>query len=261
MTEHDQQAADRTDEVPVPRGPVPDLGFFAGSPPPRDGGGPFGGAPSQFGGAPSQFGGAPSQFGTAPAPFGSPGPAFPAPPAPPPVGAPRAGGASSTVKLVVGGVAVVLLLVAVFGGRFAWQQFVADPVAPDTLMGMPRIAGASDALLRGAQDGLTSELSSGSAVEVALYTNGQGSGYMLFAVRGGSRPGSGDSSDPLNGWTESERDGVSCFSKPAQVAAGIGVTMCMKGFWRRGVIVMGMGLTPPDPGVVARATNEAWDAQ
>ena len=72
MTEQQDQhdAADATDAVPAPRGPVPDLGFFAGTPQPHGTGafggpapastGPFGApAPSQFGGSPS----APSQFG------------------------------------------------------------------------------------------------------------------------------------------------------------------------------------------------------
>ena len=66
---------------------------------------------------------------------------------------------------------------------------------------------------------------------------------------------------PFASWTKTEQDGTACYSKPAQAAAGVGATMCMNGFWRRGVIVLGMGLTAPDPATVARATNEAWDAQ
>lgn len=267
MTEKDQPATGRTgaEDLPAPRGPVPDLGFFAGPPPPRDPGA-FGGAPPQFGGsAPSQFGGAPSQFGApAASQFGGtvgtlppPGPAALAP----------ARGIGPTWKIAAAGAALVLLVGIFFGGRFGWQQFMADPVTPDTLMGMPRVTDASaDQLLQGAQDGLADELSSGSAAKVALYSDGQGVGYILFAVRGGSRPGSGGSSpssgdDPFAGWTESEEDGTRCYSQPAQVAAGLGVTMCIHGFWRRAVFVMGMGLTPPDPAVVARATDEAWDAQ
>jgi hypothetical protein len=179
----------------------------------------------------------------------------------PPPGA-GAGGGSAT-KLVVAGVAVVLLLVAVLGGRFAWQQFVADPVLPETLGGMPRLVGTeADAELGGMQQGVTDELAAGGTAKVGLYSDGQGSGYMLVAVRGGS-----DSTDPgsepdvLATWTKSEQDGTTCFTKPAQAADGLGVTMCMQGLWRRAVLVLGMGVTPPDPAVVAQVTGEAWDAQ
>ena len=262
--------------------PVPDLGFFAGAPQPRDGGGFGGAAPAsggQFGtfGAPaspsSQFGGpAPTtqfgQFGGAPtdqlagpvSPFGGPAPAFPGPAGPPP-GARTGGG--STTKLVIAGVAVLLLLGSVLGGRFAWQQFVADPVLPETLGGMPRLAGAeADPELGSMQQGVTDELAAGGTAKVGLYTDGQGSGYVLVAVRGGS-----DSTDPesepdlLASWTKSEQDGTTCYSKPAQAAEGVGVTMCVQGFWRRAVLVLGMAVTPPDPAVVAQVTDEAWDAQ
>jgi hypothetical protein len=277
MTEHDEPQ-------PHARRPVPDLGFFAGAPQPRDGGGAFDGpapasssqlgafgaaatAPSnQFGGAPAaggefgQFGGAPTgQIGGPVSPFG-PAPAFPGPLGPPP-GA-GAGGGSAT-KLVVAGVAVVLLLVAVLGGRFAWQQFVADPVLPETLGGMPRVVGTeTDAELGGMQQGVTDELASGGTARVGLYSDGQGSGYVLVAVRGGS-----DSTDPgsepdvLAAWTKSEQDGTTCYTEPAQTSDGLGVTMCTQGLWRRAVLVLGMGVTPPDPAVVAQVTGEAWDAQ
>jgi len=273
VTEQDRRHAAPPAEpaapVPPPAArPVPDLGFFAGAPQPRDGGG-FG---ASFGGAtpapPSQFG----QFGaSAPtgrlddpgSPFGAPAPAFPGPPGPPgpPPGA--RGGTGSTTKLVVGGVAVLLLLVAVLGGRFAWQQFVADPVLPETLGGMPRLAGAeADAELSGMQQGVTDELASGGTAKVGLYTDGQGTGYVLVAVRGGSAstdPGS--EPDILATWTKTEQDGTTCYTTPAQAAEGVGVTMCVQGFWRRAVLVMGMAVSPPDPAVVAQVTEEAWDAQ
>ena len=291
MTEQDRPrdapAADSAAPVPPPR-PVPDLGFFAGAPQPRAPGGAFAGPapasdgqfgtfgataapPSQFGGAaaPTEggqfgtFGGAPAptgQFGAPGSPFGAPAAAFPGPPGPPP-GA-RVGGGSTT-RLVVAGVAVVLLLVALLGGRFAWQQFVADPVLPDTLGGMPRLAGAESASeLSTMQQGVTDELASGGTAKVGLYSDGQGSGYVLVAVRGGS-----DSTDPgsepdvLATWSRSEQHGTTCYTKPAQAAEGLGVTMCMQGFWRRGVLVLGMGLTAPDPALVAQVTDEAWDAQ
>ena len=269
VTDHDQHdAADAPDAVPAPRGPVPDLGFFAGAPqapgtsaiggPAPASTGPFGApAPSQFGSSPS----APSQFGgfaSAPGQFGG------APTVPPPFGPPpgAGGGNGSTIKLVVAGVAIVLLLVAVLGGRFAWSQFMAEPVTPATLMGMPRVGDASvDRLIEDAQDQVADELSSGSAVRVALYGDGSGTGYMLFAARGGSRPGDGSGDDPFAGWTESRHGDVTCFSPPAQTGPALGATLCLRTFWRRAVFVMGMGGTAPDPTVVAQATDEAWDAQ
>jgi hypothetical protein len=284
VTEQDRQhAAPPADPAPsapsaAPARPVPDLGFFAGAPQPRDGagfGGSFGGGapapPSQFGAAASVAGGQFGALGAAPAPpgqlgqfgdapFGAPAPAFPGPLQTPP-GA--RGGTGSTTKVVVAGVALLLLLLAVFGGRFGWQQFVADPVLPDTLGGMPRLAGAeADAELGSMQQGVTDELAAGGTAKVGLYTDGQGSGYVLVAVRGGS-----DSTDPgsepdlLATWTKSEQDGATCYTKPAQAAEGVGVTMCVQGLWRRAVLVLGIAATPPDPATVATVTAEAWDAQ
>ena len=83
-----------------------------------------------------------------------------------------------------------------------------------------------------------------------------------IAVRGGSsRPGSGSDADALASWSKSEQGGTTCYSKSAQAAEGVGVTMCLQGFWRRAVVVLVMGVTPPDPAVVAQATEEALDAQ
>lgn len=246
--------------TPLPAPPVPDLGFFAGPPASTVGSGGFGGTvPSQFGGAGS------SPFGTSAAsPFGTP--------AASPFGTPAPRAATTGIQPVRSGLttgwkaaalaaAVVVLTGLVLGGRFGWQQFVADPVAPDTLLGMPRVGDVSDEEIKNIQDGLSGELSTGSAAKVALYSDGQGTGYMLFAVRGGSSPDSGSGDDAFASWTKTEQDGTACYSNPAQAAAGVGATMCMNGFWRRGVIVLGMGLTAPDPATVARATNEAWDAQ
>jgi hypothetical protein len=280
VTEQDRQPAappaDPATPVPPPR-PVPDLGFFAGAPQPRDGGG-FGGssgaaAPATggqfgtFGAAPaasSQLGAAPApagqlgQFGDAP--FGAPAPAYTGPPGPPP-GA--RGGTASTTKVVLAGVAVLVLLLAVFGGRFGWQQFVADPVLPDTLGGLPLLAGAeADAQLGGMQQGVTDQLAAGGTAKVGFYTDGRDSGYLLVAVRGGS-----DSTDPgsepdlLAGWTKTDQDGTTCYTQPAQAAEGVGVTMCVQGFWRRAVLVLGVAATPPDPATVATVTAEAWVAQ
>jgi hypothetical protein len=157
----------------------------------------------------------------------------------------------------------------VLGGRFGWQQFVAHPVTPDTLMGMPKVAGpAGDEVAAGFRSSMAPELPTGSTSEVAFYTDGRGVGYILVAVRGGGgRPsGSGDASgaegtDPFAGWTKSTVDGTTCYSKPAQNAAGAGVTFCAHSLWRRAVVVLAIGDAPPDPISVTRATNEAWDAQ
>ena len=140
---------------------------------------------------------------------------------------------------------------------------MADQVLPDTLGGMPRIAGAeADAELAGMQQGVAGDLASGGSAKLALYTDGRGTGYVLIAVRGGSsRPGSGSDADALASWSKSEQGGTTCYSKSAQAAEGVGVTMCLQGFWRRAVVVLVMGVTPPDPAVVAQATEEALDAQ
>jgi len=257
--------SERTPEDAAVR-PVPDLGFFAGA--------PAGGSGSSFGGGggsapPSAFGGTPTsnQFGSAPAvtPFGTApfGTAFGAPGqriAPPAAGR---GSVSSTTKIVAGVVGLVLLAVSVFGGRFVWRHFFADPVLPQTLMGAPRLVDASvEAGLREAQDSVGAELTAGSEAKVALYTDGQGLGYMLFALRGSDRPGNGGEGDSATaGWAESKHGNIACFQKPAQADTGLGVTFCVRGFFRRAVVVMAFGLTPPEPAMVARGTEEAWAAQ
>ena len=241
----------RDESRPAPAGPVPDLGFFAGPP----------AASSAFGGSP-QFSAPPAApFGTpaSSSPFG--GPLLPAPPDRTSHASRR--GWSTGWKVGAGlGVAVVLLA-SVLGGRFGWQQFVADPVVPETLMGMPKVAGpGSDAIPQEMTGQLRSDLTDDSEVVSALYSDGQGSGYMLVSVRGSSRPGEGSGDEePFAGWTQSTHDGMTCSSKPAQAAEGLGVTFCMRGLWRRAVFVYGIALTPPDPATVARATAEAWDAQ
>lgn len=261
-----------TPEGATPR-PVPDLGFFAGAP--TGGGSSFGSGsgavPAGYGGAPTsnQFGSAPAahQFGSAPAvtPFGTApaGTAFGAPGqrlAPPAAGRRSA---NATTKVVAGVVGLVLLAVAVFGGRFVWRHFFADPTLPETLMGAPRLVDASiEAGLREAQESVGAELTAGSEAKVALYTDGQGLGYMLFALRGSDRPGKGGEGDSAPaGWAESKHGNIACFQQPAQADTGLGVTFCVRGFFRRAVVVMAFGLTPPDPAMVARGTEEAWAAQ
>jgi hypothetical protein len=283
-----EQTRDSTAPAPPapPARPVPDLGFFAGAPAPSAGAFGAPGATSSFGTpAAAPFGtpqaapfGAPtsSQFGQpGPAPFGSPAGPFASGPAP--VGStsvPRPGsGAGPGWKLAAAGGAVIVLVALVLVGRFGWQQFLADPVAPDTLMGMPKVGGAdTDAMAAQLADGFGEELGSGSKTAIAMYSDGLGSGYVLAALRGGSGSSSsgndsgtssapGDEEEPFAGWAKTTMDGVDCYSQPAQAAGGMGTTVCMRDLWRRAVVVFGVASVPPDPATVARATNEAWDAQ
>jgi hypothetical protein len=246
-----------------PRPPVPDLGFFAGAPTPSGGSPGFGGSPS--GSAPSAFGtpaasplGAPAPFGT-PAPFDTPAPRAAT------GQQPGAGsGWSGRAKALFAAAGVIVLVAIVLGGRLGWQQFFADPVTPDTLMGLPKVTGAgTDEMAQQMRDQLGGQLASGSKAEVALYTNGQGMGLLLLAIRGSDRPGasSGDDEDPFAGWTESQIGATVCYSQPAQTPAGMGTTLCTRTFWRRAVIVVGLSTPSLAPQSVAQATDEAWDAQ
>lgn len=255
--------ADGDGDRPVPTGRVPDLDYFGGAVAPAaasavggsaqvGGGSQFGGGNQRFGSGNQQFGGSAQQTAV-PAPFGTPVPAGPRP---------GRENQRSAWKVVAAGGALVLALVAFFGGRFAWQQFVADPVVPETLAGQPRMPGAEDdpAMGDALRELVDDQLTPGSDAKVGFYTSGQGSGYILVAIRGGAR-GGGDGQDAFQGWTETSHDGTTCHSKPAQAASGMGVTVCARGFFRRAVVVFGLGLTPPEPAVVASATQEAWDAQ
>lgn len=267
MTDQTQDARPAGAEPPRP--PVPDLGFFAGAPAPR-GGAPVFGGPPQGGGA-SPFGTpAASQFGTpAASPFGTP--------AAPPIGAPAPWAGASGYplqpptrsapgtgwKVAAVAAAVAVLIGMVFGGRFGWQQFVADPVLPDTLAGMPKVTGpAADQATAQMADLVGEQLSAGSKTKVAVYTYGRDIGYLLVAVRGGVKSDRSDGPDSAAGWTRTEIDGATCMSRSEQSAQGpVGTTFCTRGFWRRGVIVYAFSTLLPDPATVAHTTNEAWDAQ
>jgi hypothetical protein len=267
------------EDAPVERArPIPDLGFFAG--PPQSGTGTFASQPSStFGGAPpSQFGGPPpSQFGGAPpSQFGGPPPSQFGGPPPSQWGAPtQAPGyldaaypgagkrsVSPQVKAVAGAVALVLVIGLAFAGRFAWHQFGASPVVPATLMGMPRLTGASvETGMREAQQNLGNGMTKGSEAKVAMYSDGQGVALMVMALRGGSDPSSTSGDDSMAGWSRSTQGKAECYSQGPQKVGEPGVTMCMRGFWRRAVLVIGFSDVSPSPEFVARATEEAWKAQ
>ena len=159
-----------------------------------------------------------------------------------------------------------MLVAVVLGGRFGWQQFVAEPVLPDRLAGMPRVTGpAADQATAQMEDQVGGLLSAGSKTKVGLYTYGRGIGYLVVAVRGGVKSGSGgsgDGADATAGWTRTEVNGATCMSQSEPSAQGpVGTTFCTRGFWRRAVIVYGFSTLLPQPAAVADATAEAWDAQ
>jgi hypothetical protein len=212
-------------------------------------------------------GSAGNQFGSAPAPvFGAPAPVFGAPQAHDAwrEGAPRAAkrSVSSSVKVVAIVIGLILVAGSVTAGRFGWRHFVADPVVPDTLQGMPRITDPSfEAGTQTLQDNVRKELTAGSKAEVGLYSSGQGLGYMLFALRGSSRPGQDSSDDELKDAPRTTHGEVECYVMPSAPGDAVAATMCMRSFYRRAVLVMAFGVTSPDPAMVARATDEAWQAQ
>lgn len=212
-------------------------------------------------------GAAGNQFGGAPAPvFGAPAPVFGAPQAHDawragPPGAAKSS-KSSSVKVVALVIGLVLIAGSVTVGRFGWRHFVADPVVPDTLQGMPRITDPSfEAGTQALQDGVKKDLTAGSKAEVGLYSDGQGLGYMLFALRGSSRPGEGNGDDELKDAAKTTHGDVECYAMPSAPGDAVAATMCMRWFYRRAVLVMAFGVTRPDPAMVARATDEAWNAQ
>lgn len=226
---------------------IPDLGFFAqpgvaasanqfGSPPAN----PFGSTPV------NQFGSPVNQFGS---------PTGYAPVAPP---APSRRGMSAGMTALIAGVVLVALVVVVVGGRFGWQQFVADPVVPETLMGMPQVTGATvDGALAAAKDSVGEELTAGSEAKVGLYSDGGTGVYIVFALRGGSN-GTGEGDMP-DGWTQTRHGKVDCFQPPAGTAEA-SATMCARAFFRRAVLVMSIGPST-SASTVAEATDEAWRAQ
>ena len=77
---------------------------------------------------------------------------------------------------------------------------------PDRLAGMPRVTGpAADQATAQVADKVGEQLAAGSKTKVGLYTYGRGIGYLVVAVRGGVKSGSGGSGDDSTaGWTKTE---------------------------------------------------------
>jgi hypothetical protein len=199
--------------------------------------------------------------------FGAPAPVFGAPSTAAdawragPTGAAKRS-TSSSVKVVAVVVGLVLVAGSVTAGRFGWRHFAAEPVVPDTLQGMPRITDPSfEAGAQALQDGVTKDLTAGSKAEVALYSDGKGLGYMLFALRGSSRPGQGNGDDELKDAAKTTHGDVQCYAMPTAPGDAVAATMCMRAFYRRAVLVLAFGVTSPAPALVASATEEAWKAQ
>jgi hypothetical protein len=169
---------------------------------------------------------------------------------------------SSSVKVVALVIGLVLIAGSVTAGRFGWRHFLADPVVPDTLQGMPRITDPSfEAGTSALQDSVKKDLTAGSKAEVGLYSSGQGLGYLLFALRGSSRPGQGNGDDELKNAPKRTFGDVECYTIASAPGGGVAATMCMRSFFRRAVLVIAFGATSPDPVMVASATEEAWKAQ
>lgn len=243
--------------------PIPDLGFFAGAARPG-GSSSFGRIPAQANSSPGPSGfTTPSvnQFGTATAAplFGTPQPMDAWTAGPP--GTAKSS-MSSSVKVVAIVIGLVLIAGAVTVGRFGWRQFVADPVVPDTLQGLPLITDPSvKTATRDVQDSVAKDLTAGSKAAIGLYSDGRGVGYMLFALRGSSRPGQDNSDDELKNVPKTTHGAVACYAMPSAPQNAVAATMCIRSFFRRAVIVIAYGVTRPDPAMVARATDEAWKAQ
>ncbi len=91
---------------------------------------------------------------------------------------------------------------------------------------MPRVTGpAADQATAQMEDQVGELLSAGSKTKVGLYTYGRGIGYLVVAVRGGVKSGSGssgDGPDATAGWTKTEVNGATCMSKSRAVRPGPG---------------------------------------
>ena len=263
MTEQDQQHAPAGDAVapgavPPPRGPIPDLGFFAGAPQP--GAGTFGGS-SQFGGPPappSQFGGppTPAPFSTAPAPFGSPPAPFGTAPAPLPPPRAAAGGSWSGTRLVrrIGVPLAILVVLGAFGvGRFSGIAgfFAGDMTVPETMHGLPQ---STDPDAVSFMDQLESELedrNSGDAV-VAIYGAVTPNDPWLFFA--GQRTRVDIDRELADGGVSSTTREI---GDNTCGTAQDGLSVCVRTSSSTSVVVGGN--VPVEQ--VSAALDEAWDAQ
>jgi hypothetical protein len=216
------------------------------------------------GAAGNQFGGAPAPVFGAPAPvFGAPAPVFGSPArvdawrAGPPGRANRS--MSSAVKVVAIVVGLVLVAGSVMAGQFGWRHFAATPALPDTLQGMPQVTDpATQAGLAEVQQRMSETLTKGSEVKAGLYSSGNGTGYIVLSMRGGSGPD--EDSDDLADAAQTTFGKVECFEMPTQAGLGDVPTLCVRAFFRRAVAVLVIGASPP-AATVAQATDEAWAAQ
>ena len=279
--------------TPVPpQRPVPDLGFFAGAPQPREGGfggpapatggqfGTFGAAaapPSQFGGAATPTaGGQFGTFGAAPAPagqfgqFGAPASPFGAPAAPvllgPPPGArPGPQGPLATLRATPGGrwalrVGAGLAVAAVLGmlgiGRFAFLDlFGKDVAAPSSLGGLAPAADQSQV----AQ--LDQQISAygdplGLDFEVAVYGDATAPIFFVGATYDEGTPNSEEVAEVLgaSGGVNTRLVGENACT---QLERGL-VVMCARVDDGVMVAVLTANRSMED---TAAITDEAWDAQ
>jgi hypothetical protein len=114
------------------------------------------------------------------------------------------------------------------------------------------------------EDQVGDALGPGSKAKVGLYSNGQGTGLVLFACGRQWPPGtsSGDGHEPTRGLDQRPRRDTTLLRprEPDRPPAS-GPRVCTRGFWRRAVIVVGVSTPSLTLQSVARATDEAWDAQ
>jgi len=272
VTEQDQHdAADATDAVPAPRGPVPDLGFFAGTPQPHGTGGFGGPAPAStgpFGGpAPSQFGGpATSQFGgPATSQFGGPVPAFPGPLGPPPgsmAAAPRGpiatlrSTAAGRVAFRIGvGVAVSVVLGVLGIGRFAGLGLFGGPgiTTPATL------GGAAPSTGTGARSVVEAKTAAAAAYdgEMVVEVYGDDTSPIVFiGAEGDGAPADAEIASVINAAGGS---GARTVDESVCAAYGGGVgQLCARIGDGRVIIVATVARSAEE---TAAMTDEAWDAQ
>jgi hypothetical protein len=249
VTEQHQQRAGTPDgdaaaAVPPQRGPVPDLGFFTGTPQPREG--------AQLGGAPatSRLWPPPSQFG---GPFGAPPPPGQAVPAPP---AARSGGSSGAARIArrIAVPVVVLLVLGLFGiGRFSGLAgfFAGDMTVPESLRGLPR---SSEELAVSMEEQIESGLedrNSGDAV-VGFYGGLTQDAPMLYFA--GQRTRVDIDRELADAGTVGA---VQTFGDNTCATALDGMSVCVQTSASTTVVVG--GTLPVEE--VAAAADEAWSAQ